>query len=197
MDSLAADQEKQLKKIKRKLESWREVILPLHSVLTWDQKWYPGVTFGSISIIYLFLWFLDPPIITLLSTLGMMLSVMDFLVPTLITKFYPSSSWTKNEEKLFEEICKSIVYHYNWMYITFHSFYKMRETSPRVYYILLISMLSVSAWIGATTNNVFIMYMVTLFLGLLPGLLCNEKFSVYMGQFIHFINKFLQSQKKD
>lgn len=121
-----------MKKVKRKLEAWREVILPLHSVLTWDKKWYPGVTFGTVTVIYLMLWCMDPPFLTLVSSIGIILSVMDFLVPTMITKFYPSSSWTKNEEKLFEEICKSIVIHYNWMHITCHSFYKMKESSPKM-----------------------------------------------------------------
>lgn len=121
-----------MKKLKRKLESWREIILPLHSTLTWDKKWYPGLTFGAVSFLYLILWFLDPPFLTLCASIGVILTLMDFLVPTLVANIYTSSSWTKNKEKLYEEICKSIVIHYNWFIVTCQSFYKLRETTPKM-----------------------------------------------------------------
>lgn len=98
----------------------------------WEKQWYPALIFGVISTIFVFFWLLDPPIFTILATTGIIVTLMDYFVPVLIKHLYTPDSWNKNKEKLFEEICKNMVLYYNWMYYTTESFYKMRESSPRM-----------------------------------------------------------------
>ena len=42
-----------MKQLKRRMECWREVILPLNSILLWERSWYPGLILGITTIIFL------------------------------------------------------------------------------------------------------------------------------------------------
>jgi hypothetical protein len=46
-------QDKRVKELKRALEGWREVILPLNSLLLWKKNWYPGMLAGMTTILFL------------------------------------------------------------------------------------------------------------------------------------------------
>jgi hypothetical protein len=46
-------QDKRVKQLKRELEGWREVILPLNSVLLWEKNWYPGMLVGITTVFFL------------------------------------------------------------------------------------------------------------------------------------------------
>jgi hypothetical protein len=46
-------QDKRVKQLKRALEGWREVILPLNSVLLWERNWYPGMLVGMTTTFFL------------------------------------------------------------------------------------------------------------------------------------------------
>lgn len=169
-DSIMNDQEKQVKKVKRKLEPWRVLILPLNSVLLWEQQWYPGLIFGGISVMYLIIWMLDPSILTLLSTAGILINIIDFSVPTITANLYTPSAWTGQKEKLFEDICRTLVMDYNRASCMISNFYSKRESSPKLYYTLSIGVLLILAWFGSTINNAFLCYLVTLSLFMWPGL---------------------------
>ena len=42
-----------MKQLKRRMECWREVILPLNSILLWERSWYPGLILGITTTIFL------------------------------------------------------------------------------------------------------------------------------------------------
>jgi hypothetical protein len=46
-------QDKRVKQLKRELEGWREVILPLNSILLWEKNWYPGMLVGITTVFFL------------------------------------------------------------------------------------------------------------------------------------------------
>ncbi|KAF4524560.1 hypothetical protein B566_EDAN002835 [Ephemera danica] len=158
MTDMANEQEKRVKQLKRSLEGWREVVLPLHSLLTWKEKWYPGVIFGFITMIFLFVWWLDPAVLTLVSVLAILTVLVDYLVPTLASSFCRADSWTGTKEKRLEEVCRSLV---------------SAETCLRSYYVVVLALLFLAAYIGSIINNMLLTYFIVLLITLAPGL-CRQ-----------------------
>ncbi|KAM3963064.1 ADP-ribosylation factor-like 6 interacting protein 1 [Aphomia sociella] len=170
VDTISLEQEQQVKKVKRLLEGWRMALLPLKSVLLWEQQWHPCAIVGSISILYLIIWFLDLNTLATFAIFGLILNFIDFIVPIICNTIYGANSWTGQNEKMFEEICRNIVVGYNKILQQIRSFYSLRETSPCMYYIISISMLCTMAWVASSINNVFLLYILSIVMLLWPGI---------------------------
>ncbi|KAG6448324.1 hypothetical protein O3G_MSEX005461 [Manduca sexta] len=164
------DQEQQTKKLKRLLEGWRVALLPLKSVILWEQQWHPCAIVGALSVFYLLIWLMDLNTLASFAIMGLILNFIDFIVPVICNSLYGPSSWTGQQEKMFEEICKDIVAHYNKVIYKIRSFYALRETSPFMYYIISISMLCTMAWIASSINNIFLLYILSTVMFLWPGI---------------------------
>lgn len=46
--------DKNIKKLKRELEGWREIILHANSVLLWEKNWHPGLIAGISTVFFLY-----------------------------------------------------------------------------------------------------------------------------------------------
>ena len=71
-------------RLKNALFDWKEVVLQVNSVLGWDQDWYPGVTTGAVTLLYLSVWYWEPTLITFLAFSGLLLSMADWVGPKII-----------------------------------------------------------------------------------------------------------------
>lgn len=123
-------QEQQVKKLKRFLEGWRMAVLPLKSVILWEQQWHPCAIVGSVSFIYFLIWLLDLNSLATFAVVGLFLNFVDFIVPVICNSLYGPSSWTEQHENIFDEVCKTIVTNYNKSLHSVRQFYALRETSP-------------------------------------------------------------------
>ncbi|KAL0842312.1 hypothetical protein ABMA28_014443 [Loxostege sticticalis] len=169
-DIIPQDQEQQVKKLKRLLEGWRMALIPLKSVILWEQQWHPCAIIGTVSFLYLLLWLLDMSTLATFALVGLILNFVDFIVPVICNSLYGPSSWTGQKEKTFEEICKSIVVHYNKILHQINSFYSLRDTSPCMYYVISISMLCTLAWVSSSISNIFLLYILSMVMLLWPGI---------------------------
>ena len=86
MSTLTELSETRASKVKHALSDWREAVLQVNSLLTWDQDWYPAVTAGIVSTFYLFVWYWDPTLITFLAFTGLFMTVADYLGPKIISQ---------------------------------------------------------------------------------------------------------------
>ncbi|XP_021185082.2 ADP-ribosylation factor-like protein 6-interacting protein 1 isoform X1 [Helicoverpa armigera] len=162
-------QEQQVKKLKRFLEGSRMAILPLKSVILWEQQWHPCAIVGSVSILYFLIWLMDLNSLATFAVVGLFLNFVDFIVPVICNSLYGPTSWTGQHEKMYEEVCKSIVANYNKGLQNVRLFYSLRETSPCMYYILSISMLVTLGWVASSINNTFLLYILSTVMLLWPG----------------------------
>lgn len=119
-----------MKKLKRFLEGWRMAVLPLKSVILWEQQWHPCAIVGSVSFLYFLIWLLDLNSLATFAVIGLFLNFVDFIVPVICNSLYGPSAWTGHHEIMFEDICKSLVANYNKSLHNVRQFYSMRETSP-------------------------------------------------------------------
>ncbi|XP_039747133.1 ADP-ribosylation factor-like protein 6-interacting protein 1 [Pararge aegeria] len=165
-----ANQEQQVKILKRLLEGWRMALLPLKSVLLWEHQWHPCAIFASVSILFMTIWLMDLNTLASLAVVGLVLNFVDFIVPIICNTVYGPTGWTGQKEKMYEDICRSIVMNYNKILDQVKSFYSMRENSPSMYYIISISMLCILAWMASTINNVFLLYIFSTVVLLWPGI---------------------------
>ncbi|XP_018336434.1 ADP-ribosylation factor-like protein 6-interacting protein 1 isoform X3 [Agrilus planipennis] len=174
-----ADQELEIRKLKRTLENWREIVLPLSSVLKWEKNWYPGAVLGGSTLLFLVLWLLDPSILTTFSLLGLTLTISDYLVPLLISSIYKPDSWTAKKEMEFEGICRSLVIYKTKLQFSLITYYKMRTDRPKLFYLCTIVTLISMAYIGNLFNNLFLTYIFITSTLLIPGMLHNGMLQKY------------------
>ncbi|KAJ2952900.1 hypothetical protein O0L34_g7265 [Tuta absoluta] len=176
-------QEQQVKKLKRLLEGWRMALLPLKAVMLWEQQWHPCAIFGVVSFLYLLIWLMDLNSLTTFAVVGLILNFVDFIVPIICNSIYGPSSWTGQKEKMFEDICRSIVGQYNKTMSQIQNFYSMRENSPCMYYVISISMLLTLAWMSSSFNNIFLLYILSITMLLWPGVQNRGMFNSVLAMF--------------
>ncbi|VVC96917.1 unnamed protein product [Leptidea sinapis] len=182
------NQDLQVKKLKKFLEGWRLALVPLNSVLLWEQHWHPCAIIATASVIYFIIWLIDMSTLATFAIIGSLINLIDFVVPIISNSICKPDSWTGQNEKIFEDICKNIVSNYNLTWEKINNFYSMRGNSPIMYYIISISMLCVLAWMASSINNVFLLYLFTTVLLLWPGIQHKGIFNTLLSM-IHMAPK--------
>lgn len=83
-------------------------------------------------------WLLDPTVLTSVATIGLLVTVGDYLVPTLAAGIFRNDMWTGAKEKKYDEICRSLVYQYTQLSTVWSSYYLMRTVRPKMVIILCL-----------------------------------------------------------
>lgn len=91
------------------MEQSRELILLLSSVLKWEKKFYPGVIFGAITVLYLTLYYLNLSLLTLIGVIGLFAVIIDYGYPMVSKMLFSPENWTGTQEKAYEEVINEIV----------------------------------------------------------------------------------------
>uniref|UniRef100_T1H4D3 Reticulon domain-containing protein n=1 Tax=Megaselia scalaris TaxID=36166 RepID=T1H4D3_MEGSC len=79
----AIDEKKVFHKLKHDLENWRELILVADSILKWEKMYFAGVIWGTITLFYIFLWYIDLSFLTFISLAGLVAVIVDYVYPIL------------------------------------------------------------------------------------------------------------------
>lgn len=164
------EQKKQFNKLKMQLETWREVILHGSSVLKWEKPIYPGIVAGIVTFYFLFLWYIDLSVLTLLSLSLLLVCVFDYASPMVFKLVFKPENWTGVQEKRFDEICREIFNAKVMINNFWISLKNAKEQKSTMFIVLVSSVLVILAWIGATVNNLFLSYLMTLMVVNYPGL---------------------------
>ncbi|KAK0178596.1 hypothetical protein PV327_007474 [Microctonus hyperodae] len=166
---LDSEKEKHMKQLKRKIECWRELIIPLNSILLWEKSWYPGLILGSTTTLFLLIWIMEPAFLTIISMIMLLLTLTDYFVVVISSTFFPSSGWNGQKERKLDEICKTL----SETTLQIQSIWKFiinaRHNRPNLYYGLITLCLSLSAWLGNLVNNLLLIYVAVNIILLSPG----------------------------
>lgn len=130
-------QELKIKKLKRSLEGWREIILATQSILLWEKQWHPTAILGASSFIFFLLWLIDPSLLTTIAVIGLIATISDYLVPTMSSGLFRNDNWTGAHEKKLEDLCRMLVIYYTHMTTLMGSFYLMRTVRPKMVILFL------------------------------------------------------------
>jgi len=168
--------------LREKLIPCREVCPVLLDIFTWKQEVYPVVLSSLVTIFFGLLWYLDPSVLTAVSTIGLILTAADFFLPILSKSVSNPESWTPEKERKFTVFINRIAY-YSVQTWNFHvSLGDWKREKPNMYTSCIIVALLFLAWIGNAVNNLLLAYLVVLFLTLFPGLMHRRILHIYVSK---------------
>ncbi|KAH9490041.1 ADP-ribosylation factor-like protein 6-interacting protein 1 [Bulinus truncatus] len=178
--------------IKQDLEGWREALLILENVLLWKQSFYPAILVGATTFLFSIVWYTEISTITAFSLAGIILGIIDFIVPFIGPTITGYKTWTEREEMKFSSICERIVGFQQDVIDTVHGLSAMRQRSATMFFFIVMGILTTTAWIGNTIHNLFLVYLLVTFLLLTPGLRHHQ-----LTQNIHLMDCFYKICSKD
>jgi len=181
--------------LKRKIEVWREIIILADSVLSWDKEWYAAVTSGTLSILFLVIWSQEPSMVTLVALLGLLVTLLDFLVPRIQEKMFSKESWSADKEQKLEKICQELVFVRSLGRRLWAALGEYKASSPCVYLLAVIVSLYTLAYLGTIFSGIFLSFMVLLIVCMLPGLHRRGLMQKYCANFILRIEEFVKAKK--
>ncbi|CAH0389810.1 unnamed protein product [Bemisia tabaci] len=177
------EKDKQIKKLKRELESWRVIVVEANSVLLWEKPWYPGAVIGFTSFLFFLFWLIEPSFITTVSMIGFVVTLLDYLVPTVVSRLSSEDSWTGAQERKLEDICTALVETKLQASKIWCQLSHLKHSRPKSYIVGVLLTLSFLAWTGNYINNTFLTYFLTVLVLMYPGL----KHHGYIEEYSNFI----------
>lgn len=96
--------------------------------------YYPLVS----TILFTLLWLLDPSVLTLVSMIGLILTLCDYLVPSLASSLFKVDKWNGKKEKDFEDLCVNLILYKAKLELAWASYYKMKITNRKMVGIVLM-----------------------------------------------------------
>ncbi|XP_037113386.1 ADP-ribosylation factor-like protein 6-interacting protein 1 [Syngnathus acus] len=182
--------------LEEQLQAWGEVILAGDRVLHWEKPWFPGALVGATTALFLLIYYLDPSVLTGVSSAVMMLCLADYLVPKLAPKVFGSNKWTTEQQQRFHEICGNMVKTQRRVLGWSRRLCTLKEEKPKMYFTSVISGLLAVAWIGQQVHNLLLTYLIVSLMLLLPGLNQHGVLSKYAAMAKREINKLIKNKEK-
>merc|ERR1712029_975151 len=142
--------EGRLTTVKSGLESWKEVVIRLDSVLGW-------------------VWYWDPTLLTFIAFLGLMITLLDYLGPKITSQVF-GNNWNLSKEQKYDQVCGDIVSGIENVEDAFRYMREARGKKPMIHFVVTCLSLLALAWFGNKINNFFLAYLLTMGLVMLPGL---------------------------
>uniref|UniRef100_A0A0B6ZX00 RETREG1-3/ARL6IP-like N-terminal reticulon-homology domain-containing protein n=2 Tax=Arion vulgaris TaxID=1028688 RepID=A0A0B6ZX00_9EUPU len=159
--------------VKHELEGWREVLLPLASVLRWDEPYHPVIIAGTTSFLFSFVWYTEMSTLTSVSLACILVGVFDFIIPLMGPIITGTNIWTVEMESEFVDICEIIACFLQDIIETWQGLKALRHENAKLFFFIVIGILGVAAWIGSTVSNFFLTYLIVTGVLLWPGL-CHQ-----------------------
>jgi len=156
--------------LKKSLTPYKQIIPNLHAFFVWKKQFYPPLIFAYITFIYILIWLVDLSVLSTVSIAGVIVTAADFFLPGIISSFCDSSKWSEKDDEQFDHVCTELAAVLSKVNSCYSSWSEMRQSKSKIYYISLFSALLTLAWIGNTFNNLFLAYVLTLSVAMLPGL---------------------------
>jgi len=165
-----SEEDEELVTLKCNLQKYRDLILPLSKVLEWEQKHYPAVLVGVITFLFALIWYLEPSVLTSICMIGIILSVADYAVPTVLSHLFSSAEWTTVQESQYEEICRRLLHGKRHAVDTKKWLLDLKANKPKMYLVTMMGVFALIAWFGSLIDNLCLTYLIVVVLSLLPGL---------------------------
>lgn len=168
-----SESESQIRKLRLSMEDYRELILNINSLLLWEKQWHPTAILTGCTVLFTLLWLSDPTVLTIISSIGLLLTIGDYVLPTVVASIFKNDNWNAHKQNEYEEICTNIVLYKTKFELLVTSYYRMRVTNSKMYFTLTILALSILTWIGSAVNNLLLSYLFVVMVLLLPGMIYN------------------------
>jgi len=171
MSTDAASGDFSRKSLKSDLKGWREIVVVVSRLLKWEKPYYPGIVVGIITLKFLFIWYIDPSVLTGLSMMLMLLCICDFIVPFVAPMIFHEGNWNSEKEKEYSQVCSALNDVRSSLYRAFSGLFQLKDSNPLLYVAVATVSLSTLAWLGNQMHNLMLLYFATLIISAIPGLM--------------------------
>lgn len=190
------DQKRAFNKLKHDLEGWRELIVLTNSFLKWEKKFYPGVIFGMVSLVFMVLWYMDLSTLTLVSLGGLLAVIFDYGYGIVARFLFNPENWSGVMENQFEEVCNEICSTKMKLCSWYTFLFTAKEQKSTMFLIIVSVVLLGLAWIGAVIDNLLLTYLLTLCVALYPGLHHHGFINTVKNQFGSLVSSKINQLKE-
>ncbi|CAF4660011.1 unnamed protein product [Rotaria sp. Silwood1] len=143
------------KELKQSLIIWRNVLVLINNLLEWEHKYDSLIIFGIITFIFFCIREINPPILTLISCLVLIVVLIDVLAP-IEAKYSRLCERIANLEQHIKHKCELVL--------------KIRKERPSMYLMIGSICLAFIAFCCQNIDNLLLSYLTTLILCLTPGI---------------------------
>ena len=112
----------------------------------------------------------DLTTLTLLSVLGLLLTLLDYLTPIVAAKVFPADSWNKDKEKKLDSLCRALVNTGVFLRSCWATYGQAKAGKPALHFGVTVTLLVSSAYLGSLLSGMILSYIVLMVLLMLPGL---------------------------
>ncbi|KAK3089184.1 hypothetical protein FSP39_001570, partial [Pinctada imbricata] len=187
-------QRSDLTQLKRDLEGWREVLLPLNGLINWEKPYYPAIIVGLNTFLFALIWYFEPSVLTTFSLLGLAVSLIDFLVPIIGPNI--SAQWTVTQERHYEDICVRLLNAKIHFTNAKDTVVYLKTEKPKMYFLIVMGTLIALAWIGSRMDNLCMTYFLVNLILLVPGIRRHGIFQKYFQRLFAMIGSFVGGKGK-
>ena len=112
----------------------------------------------------------DLTTLTLLSVLGLLVTLLDYLAPLVAAKVFPADSWNRDKEKKLESLCRALVNTGVFFRSCWSTYSQAKAGKPALHFGATVTLLLTSAYIGSLVSGMMLSYIVLMVILMLPGL---------------------------
>lgn len=167
--------ESDLETLKSNLDSYKDVILFLDSILNWkkDSNGYLQILAATFTL-YAIIWKLCMPVLCLLSLLCLAFVLFDYVYQNvLMTSSKTHKDWSNDQKKQFNQVCASLASAQKQIRTGLVSFREFKEESPFWACACTSSVLLLLALLASCLGDLLFSYLLLNSIVLYPGLKSN------------------------
>lgn len=161
--------ENEVQVLKRRLEGWKLILLPLNNLLEWEHRHDPAVIIGVDTFIFGLLMYYNPSVLTTVAVLGLVVLFLETVVPALTTYFFKSTEWDPVSESKYTRICERISNLQIHIWNARVKLDQLRREKQPLYFLIVSFFLVFCVYVGQSVDNFLLTYVAVLIVTLTPG----------------------------
>lgn len=159
----------EVEEIKKDLNDWKFILLPLNNLLEWEHKFDPLIIISIISVVFGILMIWSPSVITTVALVGLIFLSVDFIAPLIIQNVFKGAEWTPTSESKYLRICERLTNFCNHVVNFKNKLIQMRKEKHSLYFLVVLFFLIFCIYVGQLVDNLLLSYLAVSIACLMPG----------------------------
>lgn len=151
------------------LRDWQSLILQFESLLTWEKPVLLLKVIFLITLFYGVVWFFEPPLISSVGFLVIIVNLTIYFGPILSSRFRVTMPVGEQYRK-YLEFCKRLINFRTLTISTFQYIAYLRNYRPFLYTLVCLNVLPILLVIAYRFDGILLAYFLTIVLLLVPGI---------------------------
>lgn len=79
--------------VKHQLEAWKFILVAVNNIVEWEKQYDPAIIVAVDSLLFGFIYFYNPAILTTVAMIGLFFLTLEYAVPLLTSYFFKNTEW--------------------------------------------------------------------------------------------------------